>query len=904
MTAHETPRRWPARLWAVGLLRRRAGRIAATACGVAVAVALLASLGAFLVSSRATMTARAVRDVGVDWQVQVQPGADPAAVLDLVRADPGTAHALPVGFERVDGLAADAGGITRTTGAATIVGLPDGYRATFPRELRTLVGADTGVLLAQQTAANLGVAPGGTVTITLSGGSTATVPVDGVVDLPDANALFQTVGTPPGAQPTAPPDNVVLLPEGRWTNLFAPLASATAAPDGVTTQVHVARGSALAADPAAAYVQETGSARNLEAGSAGTAVVGDNLGAALDAARSDAAYAQVLFLFLGLPGAVLAALVTVAVAGAGASRRRREQALARVRGAGTAQILRLASVEALLVGAGGAVAGLAVGGAVGGSVFAAPAPGVAAPAAGAWAWWATAAALAGFVVAALSVVAPAWLDLRRATVSAARRTVDPPAVAARPPWWARIGLDVALLVGGALLVRAASGRGYALVLAPEGVPTVSVSYWAFTGPALLWVGSGLLAWRLTDLVLRRPRRLRSAVRPVAGELSSTAAAMMSRRRRPLARSVALLGLALAFAASTATFNATYRAQAEVDAQLTNGADVAVTEPAGIPVGPDAGGPLTRVPGVRAVEPLQHRYAYIGTDLQDLYGVRPGSITGVTALQDAYFQGGTARSLMDRLAAAPDSILVSAETVQDYQLVPGDTVNLRLPDRATGRPVTVPFRYAGIVSEFPTAPRDSFFVANADYVAARTGSDAVGTFLVDTGGRDITRVATDLRALLGTSATVTDVADTRSRVGSSLTSVDLAALTRVELGFALVLAASAGGLVSFLGLTERRRSFAIIELLGATSRQSRALISAEVLVLAVGGLLTGGLVGLLLARVLVAVLTGVFDPPPAAVTVPWTYLVTTAGICIVALGAAAEAAGRRRRGSAVELLREV
>ena len=358
------------------------------------------------------------------------------------------------------------------------------------------------------------------------------MPVDGVVDLPDANALFQTVGAPPGAQPTAPPDNVVLLPEGRWTDLFAPLASATAAPDGVTTQVHVARASALAADPAAAYVQETGSARNLEAGSAGTAVVGDNLGAALDAARSDAAYAQVLFLFLGLPGAVLAALVTAAVAGAGASRRRREQALARVRGAGTAQILRLAAVEALLVGAGGALAGLAVGAAVGGSAFAAPAPGVAAPAAGAWAGWATAAALAGFVVAALSVVAPAWLDLRRATVSAARRTVDPPALTARPPWWARIGLDVALLVGGALLVRAASGTGYALVLAPEGMPTVSVSYWAFAGPALLWVGSGLLAWRLTDLVLRRPRRLRSAVRPVAGELSSTAAAMMSRRRRP------------------------------------------------------------------------------------------------------------------------------------------------------------------------------------------------------------------------------------------------------------------------------------------------------------------------------------------------------------------------------------
>ena len=62
----------------------------------------------------------------------------------------------------------------------------------------------------------------------------------------------------------------------------------------------------------------TGAAHNLEARSAGAAVVGNNLAAALDAARGDAAYAQVLFLFLGLPGAVLAGLLTATVAAAGA----------------------------------------------------------------------------------------------------------------------------------------------------------------------------------------------------------------------------------------------------------------------------------------------------------------------------------------------------------------------------------------------------------------------------------------------------------------------------------------------------------------------------------------------------------------------------------------------------------
>jgi len=66
--------------WLGGLLRRRPARLGAAAVGVAVAVALLASLGSFLAHSKATMTDRAVRGVAVDWQVQVTPGTDPATI--------------------------------------------------------------------------------------------------------------------------------------------------------------------------------------------------------------------------------------------------------------------------------------------------------------------------------------------------------------------------------------------------------------------------------------------------------------------------------------------------------------------------------------------------------------------------------------------------------------------------------------------------------------------------------------------------------------------------------------------------------------------------------------------------------------------------------------------------------
>ena len=514
--------------------------------------------------------------------------------------------------------------------------------------------------------------------------------------------------------------------------------------------------------------------------------------------------------------------------------------------------------------------------------------------------WCAIALFAGLLIAAATILLPTLRDLRAATVASTRSTRAPGS-----PLWARLGLDLIMLAASGFVFWASGSNNYSLVLAPEGVATLSVSYWAFLGPVLLWFGAALLLWRIVDVALGRRRGpLTRLVRPMTGRLASTTAAGITRRRRPLAGAVVLLALALSFAASTATFNATYRQQAEADALLTNGADVTVTESPGVAVGPDAAAALARIPGVRSVEPLQHRFAYVGSDLQDLYGVRPSTIASATALQDAYFVGGTARQLMATLAARPDSVLVSDETVKDFQLHAGDPINLRLQNGATKAYTTVPFHYAGIVKEFPTAPSDSFFVTNADYVARATGTPAIGTFLLDTGGRDQSLVAARVRARLGTAATVTDISQSRSRVGSSLTSVDLAGLTRIELAFAVVLAAAAAGIVLALGLAERRRTFAITTVLGASTRQLRGLVLSEAMVVTVAGLIGGALIAWALSRMLVTVLTGVFDPPPATVAVPGAYLALTVGAVLASIAAAALAGARSSTTPAVEQLREL
>ena len=840
-------------LWLRGLIRRRAWRLLATAAGVGLSVALIAAIGAFLTASKASMTDRAIATVAVDWQIEVQQGGDPGTVLAAVQQTPGIAAAMPVQFGRTTGFLATAGGSTQTTGPGVVLGMPKDYRASFPGEVRQLTGQSDGVLLAQQTAANLHASPGDTISIGRPGLPSVQVKVDGVIDLPQADSLFQKVGAPPQSQPSAPPDNVLLLPAERFNQLMAPIAAVD--PQAITTQIHAKRNAALPHDPASAYTSVVGAAHNLEAASTGSAVVGDNLAAALDAARSDAAYAQILFLCLGLPGAVLAALLTAAVAGAGAVRRRREQALLRVRGFGMRRVVGLAALEAVLVGILGGVLGIVAAAIAGRASFGSTSLGAGT---GATLVWFGIAFVVGLVIAGLTVLLPALRDLRSSSIVSARQQVDQ----VRNPLWMRLGIDVICLVVSLLVFRASSSNNYSLVLAPEGVPTISVSYWAFFGPALLWIGGALLLWRLASLALAHGRGVLTVlVRPLTGRLARTTAASMSRQPTPLVRSVVLLALAISFAASTATFNATYRQQAEADAVLTNGADVTVTESPGVIVGPGAGARLAAVPGVRRVEPLQHRLAYVGSDLQDFYGVRPGTIAGTTGLQDAYFVGGTAHDLMAQLARQPDSILVSDETVKDFQLAPGDLIRLRLQDSRTKGFRTVPFHYAGIVKEFPTAPRDSFFVANADYVAKATGSDAIGAFLLDTGGKNQAAVAAAVHKQLGETAKVTDLTQSRAQVGSSLTSVDLAGLTRFELAFAVLIAAGAGGLVLALGLAERRRTFAIAAVLGARRGQLRGLVMSEALAVMLGGLIGGALVAWALAGMLIKVLTGVFDPPP-------------------------------------------
>jgi putative ABC transport system permease protein len=302
--------------------------------------------------------------------------------------------------------------------------------------------------------------------------------------------------------------------------------------------------------------------------------------------------------------------------------------------------------------------------------------------------------------------------------------------------------------------------------------------------------------------------------------------------------------------------------------------------------------------------MLHRFAYVGNDLQDLYGVNPATIGSVTNMSDAFFGSGTAKDVLATLASKPNGVLVSDETVIGFQLKPGDTLQLRL-QFADHQYHTVPFVYVGIAREFPTAPHDSFLITNSSYVAAQTGNPASQTLLIKTNGSP-PAVAAGVRQLLGpaSGANVQDIVTQQRITLSGLTAIDLAGLTRLELVFALLLAAGASGLVLALGLAERRRMFAIASALGAKPRQLAAFVWSEAGFVAIGGSLLGGLVGWGVAQVIVKILTGVFDPPPEHLSAPYGYLVALGAGTVLAVIAAGVGMLRATHKPAMSILRDL
>ena len=896
-----------ARLALAGLIRAPL-RTLVRVVVLAVAVALLGAMLLFVGHSLRTMTGTAVRSVPLDWQGPVGSYRQAQSVAAGVAAQAGILQASPTATAPFSGAAHTGAAGSTDAGRGSILAVPPDYQKRI-QTFRFLQGSlrPGAIVLDQQLSATLQAQIGDTVTITPGPGARPLrFAVSGVALITAPDTVFQPLNPLLGPAPAQPPANAAIMPVATFAATVArelpTIATGSAgtgssavpgAQGGIQWQVQAqVDPSALGGTPSSAFTSAGQIAHRVERSLPGQVQFVDNLSDKLSTAASDALYAETLYIMLAVPGALVALGLAYLAALGTVERDRRDLGLLRARGATRRELLVVAGAEssviglvAGLVGAGVALAAvsLIISGGVGLTGGRAAVTIVAC----------VALAVAGALAARLGATWSVW----RASVSESRRTVR----REQRPLWQRLYLDVLALGLSGLIYWLTASTGFSAVVNPDSNPTLSLSVYMFFAPALLWIGATLLLVRLRGGVLAW-----FASRGAGGRATTPRGFLLAsagRRGAAINRGLIVVGLLLAFGVNLGVFTATYDQQANVDAQLTLGADVTATAPPGVATGHNLQAKIAAVPGVRATSSIDHSYAYVGPDLQDAFGIDPTTIDKATTLRDSYFIGAGARQTLDRLRARPDGILVSKETIADYQLKLGDLLNLRVLDHSTGRFHVVPFHVAGVVQEFPSAPRDSFMIANLPYLQAADHAGGPNIVFASTGTPSAAASAV-ARATSADGTTVKNVDQQSRQTVSSITTVDLRGISQIEEAFTIVLAAAAMALSIALAVIERRHEFATMAALGASLRSIGAFVWSEAALVLVAALLLAAGLGVLLALMLVAMLQHVFDPPPDALAVPWAYLGELAGgaVAMTAIAIAVTAV-RLRRLPLGRLLRE-
>ena len=787
------------------------------------------------------------------------------------------------------------------------------YRDHYPSIRITAGSFGAGALLSAEASRALGIGPGGSVELRLPAGRSLLLPVSGVADLARARPLFSSRRSRSLEDFLYVPQAIVVSPAVFAHTVIPALRAESASLGGVVkslpleeVDVRVERGR-LHANPAAALAQTRAVARSVGRIAPGQDYLIDNISNTLMVARADAAVGKRMFLFLGLPAVLLAAVLAAYAGGVLAGAQRREQATLRLRGAHRGHLLRLLAYRTLAVAGTGSAIGAAAGFLSALAILGSGAVLKAAP--GDLALSALAALGGGMLVTALALFIPGRRALAR-EIGQERREL----ALAAPPAWRRLRLDFVLL-GAAALAEVVVMRTGALDAPPGSVfqgRSVSLPSHLLLVPLLAAVGGVLLSARLLIAVALR---LPVPAPPRFGE-PARGLLIRSVKRRPweLAAGIVALALVIAFGTSLRAFIATYDGGKSADARFVVGSDLRITPGVeGARPRPAEYASELRVSGVSGVTPVVFKlenslligaYSRARTDLA---AIDPATFGTVTRLSDSSFADRSPVAAMAALRADPHGVLVDAVTAEDLSVDTGDRVRIVLA-LGTSRETAASFRVVGLLTRLAGFPRPPNLVVGLDAYVAATTAGRADFFLArtsDQGHAGLTRAVTALRAGPGRrgSMAIETTETALDKDQSSLTALDVRSL--VDLGSLFTLLMSAAVLAIFLfGLIlQRRREYVVLRAQGMHAGEIRALVLGETALVAAGGLASGLLVGIGTAFLLVQVLRPLFILPPGlslqASTLGVLALVTVAAALVC--GLAALAALRRVRPT--EILRE-
>jgi len=884
------------------MVLRTPGRSLTLVSGLALGVALVVSVLFFVESSSRQFTQTAIAPVPVDMVGHATTATlDEPKVISQFRAQPVVATVEP--FDTVDLAAMSKPGGAAKTPPAKLFAIDRSFLTTFDL-LRVGAGAfdANGVLVSEATASRLGLKTGDAITLEIPAlAAPYQTKVTGVLDTSHAAALFLS-GDPQHEGEFQVVPNVAVMDRALFNkDLRGPLLSTVAPPPanpaaapkpGSTSgtglppidqqqYIKIDR-SMLPANPGNAAVQVEGLRHTLERQFTGEVKITNNIGGALTSAKGDVLSAKMLFIFLGLPGIALAVFLARYASELFGEAQRREIGLLRARGASSAQVISIAAASAAVLGVAGSALGLGLGTLVtlltrGNNALADASTGTFL---GIVPW----ALGAGLVMAVIASFMPTWNAVHQ-NVTAERRRVKR---TEKAPFWKRSWLDVGMLIAAAVVLVIVNLTGGFKPSGAEG-QSISLSFYLFLAPLFLWIGLALFMQRL--LVRFIPIFAKSAAGRSSG-FGQVAARGMGWRANRLSSAITIIALTLSFGVSLALFTSTFDAQKVAGRHYVIGSDVRITPALGVTQDPNLEQRLL-APGATSVTGvMRDGQALIGSEHQVIYGIDVPSFEKTAFLPDSFVEGGSANDLLAKLQSTPNGVIVSREAATTLGLVVGDPLLARL-STAGGGYNDVRLQVVGAFTFFPTSSQDSDFVMNRSLMAQTRGATPNGVYLVRADGTDAgaASVAAEIKAGFSSAspARVEDLTTALTADQSTLTSLNMSGLSRIDRIFTLVIAFAGFGIFLLASIAERAKEFSTMRAVGASPGQLRRLVVIEGGSIMLFGVLLSLPIGFVIARVLVTLLTSIFLTPVGGLFVSLAPLllliaVSAAGLT-VALGLA-------------------
>lgn len=831
-------------------------------------------------------------------------------LADLIRQLDGIAFAEQLSFADLASGSLSAG--PALPGPARVFGFDEGYLVN-DRTIKIIEGGrvEGDALISAEAAEALGVGVGDGISLALPDDTQMRIAVSGIVDLTQARSLFSSRrGSDLETFIYIP--NAVIVDSIQFAEIIVPAFERAAtsrgdrmkAPPIREVDIGVKR-DLLDAEPSIALDQTQRIAAAVNSVAPGQDFLLDNISNTLAVARNDAATAKQMFVFLGVPGAMLAAMIAAYAGIVLGSTERRERATLRMRGASRKHLLKMLAIRVGCIVAAGSIAAVALG-----YVSAVIVIGHDSLTRASLASLAISGAL-GSIVGLLATGGALYVTGFRSIESEINE--DRARLWTRPHLWKRYYLDLAGLT--AVLLATVT---VALLSGFEGTPgsvyqgrAVEIPLYLLTLPLGAWIAGCFVGGRIFSIILTHPSESPGRVdRPLALLYASS----IRRRSGALVEVAIILGLIVALATCMAVFTASYDGAKAADARYVVGSDLRITpSPAAERVYASADAMSLQVPGISAVTPVIYGVHNVilnsrrTSDPVNLAALDPVAYGQVTTLDDNHFSSGDAIGALAALAEQPHGILVGQEMAAFLRVKPGDKLDVLLA-RNTPQRVMVELHVIGLFERLAGFPdgaqalmnrtlyeqmvpsvRPAFFLAATEQGTAEALTQSVAEFNRGPGSGGDLQIETRLTAL--------------AKDQSSLAALNIGGLVRLVSGFALAMGTVTIAIFVFALMLQRRREYVTLRALGMQPRAIRSLIAAEAATAAVAGCAIGVPVGLIMAYYLVSVLRPLFvlDPP---YLVPHVSLVLVTGSVLAATAITAMTASSLvNRMRATELLRD-